>query len=302
MRFSLTLRPATGDPVSAKDIARFAELAESLGYYAVYITDHFYITSPNLHSVGAAAVVAGATETIKIGFAAYQAPLRHPIVAAKELASLDILSGGRFIAGLAAGSFEPEFAALGIPFKRRGAMLEESVQAIKALWTGDHVTFKGQFSSFENVTINPKPIQKPHPPVWIATWTAVPRAARRVAAHADGWQASGLHTDADALPLGVAQIEKACAEIGRDPAAIGRAYVNTIVQFGATPEKAWEDLTRESNAKREKHLCLLGDAAAIIRRIEILRAHGMQEISFQLAPWSYDTIRRIAGEVMPHFK
>ena len=178
MRFSLSLRPGSADPVSAKEIAEFSQLAEKLGYYAVYITDHYYITTPNLHSVGAAAVVAASTETVKIGFAAYQAPLRHPIAAAKELASLDILCNGRFICGLAAGSYEPEFKAFGIPFNRRGAMLEESVQAIKKLWTGDRVSFKGAFWSFENVTIHPKPIQKPHPPIWIATWTAVPRAAR----------------------------------------------------------------------------------------------------------------------------
>jgi probable F420-dependent oxidoreductase len=301
MRFSLSLRPGSADPVPAKDIARFAALAEELGFHAVYIADHFIITTPNLHSVGAAAVVAGATERIKIGFAAYQAPLRHPIAVAKELGSLDILSGGRFVAGLAAGSYEPEFRALGIPFKRRGAMLEESVKAIKALWTGDHVSFKGEFWSFENVTVAPKPIQKPHPPIWIATWTAVPRAARRVATYADGWQASGLHTDVESIPQGTAQIDKACAEIGRDPAAIGRAYVNTIVQFGATPEAAWEALQRETNAKREKQLCLLGDTKEIVRRIEAIRAQGMQEISIQLAPGSLDTMRKIAGEVMPQF-
>lgn len=302
MRFSLTLRPASGDPVSAKEIARFAALAESLGFYAVYITDHFYITTPNLHSVGAAAVVAGATDRIRIGFAAYQSPLRHPIAAAKELASLDILSGGRFIAGLAAGSFKPEFKALGVPFNRRGAMLDESVQAIKKLWTGDRVSFKGEFWSFENVTIHPKPIQKPHPPIWIATWTAVPRAARRVAKYADGWQASGLHTEVEAIPQGVAAIEAACAEIGRAPGEIGKAYVNTVVQFGATPDRAWEELTRQSNAKRDRSLCLLGDAGAMIGRIEALRGHGMDEMSFQLAPNGLATMRRIAEEVMPHFK
>jgi probable F420-dependent oxidoreductase len=300
MRFSLSLRPGSADPVPAKEIAAFSELAEKLGYYAVYITDHYYITTPNLHSVGAAAVVAASTEKVKIGFAAYQAPLRHPIAAAKELASLDILCNGRFICGLAAGSYEPEFKAFGIPFNRRGAMLEESVQAIKKLWTGDRVSFKGEFWSFENVTIHPKPIQKPYPPIWIATWTAVPRAARRVAKYADGWQASGLHTDVSAIPDGNAQIEKACAEIGRDPREIGRAYVNTIIQFGETPEKAWEAF--KSSAKREKHLCLLGDAKEIIRRIEAMRAVGMQELSIQLAPRSLDLMKKIANEVMPHFR
>lgn len=302
MRFSLTLRPDSGDPVLAGDIAAFARLGESLGYHAVYITDHYTITTPNLHSVGAAAVVAATTERIGIGFAAYQAPLRHPIAAAKELASLDILSNGRLIAGLAAGSFEPEFRALGLPFAQRGAMLEESIRAIKCLWTEDKASFAGDFWSFENVTIHPKPIQKPHPPIWIATWTAAPRAARRVALHADGWQASGLHSAVDALPGGIRHIEKACAEIGRHPEEIGRAYVNTIVEFGATPDDAWETLNRNSNAKRERDLCLLGDAAAINARIEAMQRCGMQEISFQLAPTALDTMRRIADEVMPHFR
>ena len=302
MRFSLSLRPRTGDPVTAKDIAAFAQLAEGLGYHAVYITDHYYITTPNLHSVGAAAVVAATTEKIKIGFAAYQSPLRHPVAAAKELASLDILSNGRLIAGIAAGSFEPEFRAFGLPFAQRGAMLEESVQAIKCLWTEDKASFSGAFWFFENVTIHPKPIQKPHPPIWIATWTAAPRAARRVAEHADGWQASGLHSAVEALPEGIGHIKEACVAIGRDPEEIGRAYVNTVVQFGSTPAEAWETLSRKSSAKRDRNLCLLGDAGTMIGRIEAMRGHGMQEISFQLGPWSLDVMRKIAQEVMPHFR
>jgi len=288
--------------VAAGAIAAFAQCAESLGFHAVYITDHYYITTPNLHSVGAAAVVAATTERIRIGFAAYQAPLRHPIAAAKELASLDILSNGRLIAGLAAGSFEPEFRALGLPFARRGAMLDEAVRAIRCLWTEDKASFAGDFWSFENVTIHPKPVQKPHPPIWIATWTAAPRAARRVAEHADGWQASGLHSAVDALPDGMRHIDEACVATGRDPKEIGRAYVNAIIEFGATPEDAWQTLTRNSNAKRERELCLLGDAAAIAGRIEAMQRCGMREVSFQLAPHALDTMRRIAGEVMPRFR
>ena len=143
MRMSLTLRPLDGRPVPARDIAAFSVQAEERGFHAIYLTDHLYYPSPNLHSVSAAAVVATATETIRVGFAAYQAPLRHPIAAAKELASLDILSDGRLIAGLAAGSYGPEFAAMGVPFDRRGAMLEEAIEAIKRLWTEDDVSFFG---------------------------------------------------------------------------------------------------------------------------------------------------------------
>ena len=302
MRMSLTLRPLDGRPVPARDIANFAVQAESLGFHAIYLTDHLYYPSPNLHSVGAAVAAAAATDSIQIGFAAYQAPLRHPIAAAKELASLDILSDGRLIAGLAAGSYAPEFAAMGLPFKRRGAMLEEAVEAIKLLWTEDDVSFSGEFWSFEGVTIAPKPIRKPHPPIWLATWTAAPRAARRVARLADGWQASGLHSSADALPDGGAQIDKACEALGRDPAEIGRAYVNAIVQFAETPDAAWQELSRMSAVERKRDLCLLGDADDVARQIETLRANGMQEISFLLAPQDLETMKRIAGAIMPRFR
>ena len=116
----------------------------------------------------------------------------------------------------------------------------ENWDKLAALWTDDVASFKGEFWSFDDVRIAAKPVQKPHPPIWLGTWTAAPRAARRVAKYAAGWQASGLHTPVAAVPEGWAHIEKACAEIGRNPGEIGKAYVNGIVHFGATPEEAWE--------------------------------------------------------------
>jgi probable F420-dependent oxidoreductase len=302
MKFSLSLRPMDDAPVPARKIAEYGALAESLGYHAIYATDHFYITSATFHSTSVVAVLAGATDRIKLGFSAYQAPLRHPIAVAKEFSMLDALSGGRLIAGLAAGSYAPEFEAFGVPFKRRGAMLEEALQAITLLWTKEAASFKGEFWSFDDVRIVAKPVQKPHPPIWLGTWTAVPRAARRVAKYAAGWQASGLHTPVEAIPEGLAQIEKACAEFGRNPGDIGKVYVNGIVNFGATPDKAWEEFTRHSNRSREKDLCFMGDTKDIVARVAALRAAGMDEISFLLGVDAEATIRRIAEEVMPEFR
>jgi hypothetical protein len=115
----------TDRPISAADIAAYGVMAEKLGFHAIYMTDHYYHLHANYPSLGAAAVLSAVTDTIKIGFSAYQAPLRHPIAAAKELAHLDALCSGRLIAGLAAGSYEKEFDAFGLPFKKRGAMLGE---------------------------------------------------------------------------------------------------------------------------------------------------------------------------------
>ncbi|MCG8542878.1 MAG: LLM class flavin-dependent oxidoreductase [Alphaproteobacteria bacterium] len=301
MRFSLTLRPMDDRPVSTNDIAQYAEFAENLGYYAIYATDHFYYTNATLHPTCNVAVLASVTERVRLGFSAYQLPLRHPIAAAKELCVLDGLSEGRLIAGLAAGSYAAEFAAFGLDFKRRGAMLEEGLDAVQRLWTTDNTSFAGEFWSFEDVNIRPKPVQTPHPPIWLGTWTAVPRAARRVAKYAAGWQASGLHTRIEDIPKGIAQIEKACADIGRDPAEIGKAYVNAVVHFGSSPEKAWEDLCRQSNRERNRDLCFLGEPKDVIARLETLREHGMDEVSFLLGLDHFQTMEMLAKDVMPHF-
>jgi probable F420-dependent oxidoreductase len=301
MKFSISMSSGTDRPISAADIAAYGVMAEKLGYHAVYMTDHYYHLHANYHSLGAAAVIAAATNTIKIGFSAYQAPLRHPVAAAKELAHLDALCSGRLIAGLAAGSYKDEFDAFGLPFKKRGAMLGESLEIYKLLWTQDNVSFDGEFWTFENVTIAPKPVQNPFPPIWIGTWTAAPRAARRVAEHASGWQASGLHTSVADLSEGWTYIEKACDEIGRNPAEIGRAYVNGVIHFAETEDKAWSEFTRHSNRNRERDLCFMGNSDDIADRIEALRHAGVQEVSFLLGVDAVSSIETIATEIMPRF-
>lgn len=301
MRFSLSMSTGTDCPISARDIAAYGALAERLGYHALYLTDHYYHAGPNFHSVGAAAAVAAATTSIKIGFSAYQAPLRHPIAAAKELSHLDALCEGRLIAGLAAGSYDEEIEAFGLNFKSRGAMLGESLEAYKLLWTQDNVSFAGKFWSFENVTIKPKPVQNPHPPIWIGTWTAASRAARQVAEHAAGWQSSGLHTSVGDIPAGWAYIEKACADIDRDPTSIGRAYVNGVIHFAETADKAWAEFSRHSNRNRERDLCFMGNAGDIAARVTALQDAGVEEVSFLLGVDAHDVIKTIAADIMPQF-
>ncbi|HAA92082.1 MAG TPA: LLM class F420-dependent oxidoreductase, partial [Rhodospirillaceae bacterium] len=169
MKFSISLTSGTDRAISAGEITDFAQQAEALDYHAIYITDHYYHNHPNFHSVSAAAVLCAATRRVKLGFSAYQVPLRHPIAVAKKFTMLDALSEGRFIAALATGSYDKEFEAFGIPFNKRGRMMDEGIRAIKRLWTEDSVDFEGDFWSFENVSVKPKPVQKPHLPIWIAS-------------------------------------------------------------------------------------------------------------------------------------
>jgi probable F420-dependent oxidoreductase len=301
MRFSISMTTGTDRPISARDIEKYAQNVEKLGYYAIYLPDHYYHHYCNFHAMSAAAVTAAVTKTVKIGFSAYQVPIRHPIAVAKKFAMLDALSEGRVIAGLATGSFAGEFTALGLDFKKRGAMMDEGLEAIKRLWTEESVKHSGEFWSFEDVAIEAGPVQKPYPPIWIASWTGGGRPARRVAEHGDGWQASGLHTPIAQLTEGWAHIAKAAEDIGRNPADIGRAYVNTVTHFGSDPESAWNDFIKlsEKNKSRHKDLCFMGTPDDVAAKVNELKEAGMDELSFLLGVDDHEKTEIIAKEVMP---
>ncbi len=303
MKFSISLTSGTDKPISATEIQTFAKNTEALGFHGIYVTDHFYHNNPNFHSISAAAVLCAATKRLQIGFSAYQVPLRHPIVTAKEIAMLDALSGGRLVAAFATGSYKKEFEALGIPFNQRGKMLDEGILAIRQLWENDIASFSGAFWSFENVSVVPKPVQKPQMPIWIASWSGGGRPAARVAEFGDGWQASGLHTPIEQLSTGWSHILAACELIKRDPATIKRAYVNTIVHFGSSPESAWTDFINQSekNSERRRELSLMGNEEHICARIDELQEAGMEEISFLLGVGEADKASMLAAEVMPKF-
>ena len=303
MKFSISLTSGTDKPVSAAEIQAFAKSTEALGFHGIYVTDHFYHNNPNFHSVSAAAVLCAATKHLQIGFSAYQVPLRHPIVVAKEFAMLDALSEGRLVTAFATGSYEKEFEALGIPFNQRGKMLDEGIRAIRRLWENDMVSFCGDFWSFKNVSVTPKPVQKPRMPIWIASWSAGGRPAARVAEFGDGWQASGLHTPIEQLSTGWSHIMAECDLIKRDPATIKRAYVNTVVHFGSSPESAWNDFISQSdkNSERHRELCLMGNEEQICTGIDELQGSGMEEISFLLGVGEADKAGILAADIIPRF-
>jgi len=207
--FSIVMGRASS--LDAHRAGRYAARAEELGFRSLLMGDHLYMENPIGHSVLLAASVAAATERIPIGFCAYVLPLRHPLHAAKELAEIDRLSGGRLIAGLAAGSNAREFGLFGVPFEERGARLDEGLEILTRLWTGEPVTFVGRFHQLDGVRLAPVPVQKPHPPIWIGSWTGNRKSADRVVRYAAGWQASGLHTSVEEFRIGWEHVRAAAA-------------------------------------------------------------------------------------------
>ncbi|WP_026343321.1 TIGR03619 family F420-dependent LLM class oxidoreductase [Nocardia sp. BMG111209] len=179
--------------VTGADQARLARWAERLGYEMISVPEHFVIPSGHVERSGAhylaaypaMAYLAGATERIRVNSCIAILPLQHPIVTAKALASMDWLSGGRVTVTFGVGWLPEEFEALGVPFGERGARSEEYIRAILELWTAAEPEFEGEYVSFRDVRFEPKPIQRPHPPVWFGG--DAPPVLRRAARYASGW-------------------------------------------------------------------------------------------------------------------
>ena len=176
------------------------------------------------------AFLSGCTSRIKLLTSVMVVPHRPPIAAAKILATIDVLSGGRLLLGVGAGWMMEEFALLGAPFAERGTVTDEYLEAFKALWTQQRPTYTGRHVNFAEVIFEPKPIQKPHPPIWVGGES--PAALRRAVKLGDAWypgnnsQTEPLDTPAR-LATAIASLRRLAQTAGRDPASLA---VNLIVQ------------------------------------------------------------------------
>lgn len=200
---------------SAHPPARQLELArrvEALGYESVWLGDHVAFHHPMYESTTLLAAYAAVTTRVRLGTAVYLLALRPAAIAAKVTATLDALSGGRFIFGVGVGGENPkEFELCGVPHGERGARVTEAIDAVRALWRDTPATFKGRFTSFEGVSIDPKPVQRPGPPIWIGgrSDAALARAGRQ----GDGWVSYVVQPARYAQSLD--KIRRAAAAAGR---------------------------------------------------------------------------------------
>ena len=172
--------------------------------------------------------IAGQTSKIRLVTSVLIVPHRNPLIAAKSLATLDLLSEGRLVVGVGVGWMREEFQALGLPpFEERGAVTDEYIRAFKVLWTEDDPHFEGKYISFDDISFLPKPVQKPHPPIWVGGESRP--ALRRTAELADGWYPLGSNPT---FPMGTPEQLKAGLErlagyaerFGRDPSTIETIY------------------------------------------------------------------------------
>jgi probable F420-dependent oxidoreductase len=235
--------PNSGPTARPGPLAEIARRGDELGFYCMVAGDHILvpddIDSPYPYTVGGQfpggesgeyleqltllTYLAGVTRQIRLVPSVMIVPYRPPLLAAKVLATLDVLSQGRLILGVGVGWMEEEFEALGSPpFSERGAVTNEYLQAFKELWTSDSPNFEGKYCRFSNIKFLPKPAQKPHPPIWIGGQSR--RAIHRAAELGNGWHPVGAIPAAplepEELSQNLALLRRYAERAGRDPAEL----------------------------------------------------------------------------------
>jgi probable F420-dependent oxidoreductase len=228
MQFSITLPncmqiPAITQPweyaLTGRDLARVAAEADRLGFDKAFVPEHFLTPTPHLelsgnhyfHAATAQSFFAGATSRIKLGTILTLLPLHNPVILAKALATLDWLSEGRAQVTFGVGWLREEFDIIGVPFSARGRRADECLEAMFTLWHDEAPSYQGEYVSFADVGFGPKPVQKPHPPIWFGGDSDA--ALRRIARFGDGW-APWLTKPAD-LPARLDMLRSAPGYDGR---------------------------------------------------------------------------------------
>jgi probable F420-dependent oxidoreductase len=256
---------------STEAIVTVAQQAEALGFDSVWVSDHIVVPLSAIPRFGEVffepfttlAYVAGKTQRIRLGTSVIILPYRHPLFMGKALATLDVLSGGRLIVGAAVGWLAEEFEALGIPFTERGARSDEALKVMRALWTEAEPKFEGKFFRFASVKAEPKPLQKPHPPIWIGG--SSPAAFRRAAEFADAWHPS--HRSIEEIAAGAKRFKELAKARGRDMKRleiVARVPLRVVVN-GKVPDS---------------RPLLVGTPEQIVNDIGVYRAAGVTGFMF----------------------
>lgn len=233
-------------------IKAFAQAAEELGLTHLRVPDQVIRpdSGPLHEPLTMMALIAGATETIELVPSVIILPARQTVLVAKQMATLDVLSGGRVRMGVGIGKDAVEYAALGADFSNRGARCEEQMALLRQLWTQETVIFDGKWDQVSGAGIDPLPIQRPIP-MWIgATAVPIPRIRRRIGQLADGWF---VLCSPDEFPAVRDDILREAAAVGRDPASIGTEAGVAVV---GPREPEWQSRVAGWRAAGLTHLCL----------------------------------------------
>jgi probable F420-dependent oxidoreductase len=302
MEFGICI-PHYGKPIDTAKILDTVRRAEELGFDSVWVTDHLLVPQTleiiyrdhMLEPLALLNYVAAITTRVKIGTSVIILPYRNPIVVAKMLATTDQLSAGRLIFGAAVGWMEPEFAALKAPFTERGAYSDECLRLIKTLWTQEKVSFAGRYFAFTDMQASPRPLQLPHPPIWVGGNS--PRARRRVAEFGDGWHATAMPLDE--LKVGIADVRSRWERRGRAGEPIFSMRLPCSIE-GVSQE------ILHYPPRRPGRQSLAGSIAGIVDQLGAYQELGICHLALEMSTQSHEatcaSLEAFANRIKPHFR
>jgi probable F420-dependent oxidoreductase len=291
--------------VDMEHIRKFVAKAEDLGYDSLWLQERIISDFAMLEPVSLLNYVAAITRSLRLGISVVLLTLRNPIQLAKSLSTLDCMSGGRLIlgVGLGGGHLSSHEAVFGYSREKRVRRFVEALQVMKLVWTEPKASFEGIFWSFKDVSMEPKPIQKPHPPVWFGGHHE--NALRRAVKHGSGWMGAGSSSSA-AFIRESAMIRGLLEEVKRDPAEFGiakRVYLAVDNDRGRAERRLREWFAvRYKNADLGSRVSVWGGPEECTEKIrEIVRA-GAKQIVFNPVFDEMEHLELCAQEIMPHLQ
>ncbi|MFL6797506.1 MAG: LLM class flavin-dependent oxidoreductase [Xanthobacteraceae bacterium] len=293
----------------AKALVEYGVRMEQLGFDSVWVWDHILLgVDPNfplIESLILLTAIAARTTRIKLGTGVLVLPMRNPVILAKQLASMDQLSDGRLLMGMASGWYRREFNAIGVPFEQRGKIMDENLDILKRFWTEDLVTAKFRNYDIPAGVMFPKPVQKPHPPLLIGGY--VDRVLQRAAVSGDGWLTYFYRPESFAKSW--QKIRGFAREAGKDPDKLLNASQLPI--FVGKPRQAVESqmmewLTKEWDfaawSESTKESAIMGTVDECVEQLKAHLAVGTQKLIFVPYKYQMEQIETIAREVIPRLK
>jgi probable F420-dependent oxidoreductase len=310
MRIGVSV-PNVGLDHGKETVLPVAQAAERLGFDSVWAAHHVVMSyeresqypyqrsgtevamTPGmqwLDPVVTLSMIAGVTERIGLGTSVYVLPYRDPVTLAAELAALDVLSDGRLTLGVGAGWMREEFEAIGVPPGERGARTDEHIEALKTLWTDDPATFKGRFTSFENVVLATRPRTEGGPPIWVGGNTEP--GLRRALRFGEGWH--GFEVFPEEISDIRQQLERLGDEVGRDPAELELSVARGLIPPG-----------REEESFIPDRRMLGGSADKVVDELGLYAEAGVGLVLIQvslLAPLVPEALEWVAAEILPQLR
>ncbi len=290
-------------PIDLQLVREFLSKAEMLGYESLWVQEQIISDAPILEPVTLLTYAAALTSKLRLGTSVLLPVIRNPVQLAKSLATLDQLSQGRLIVGVGIGGPHVPEAVFGVSRERRAGRFVEGLQVMKVFWTQPRATMSGEFWHFENVPMEPKSVQKPHPPLWFGARDAV--ALKRAVRHGDGWMGAGSSSTADFVQQ-VALLRRFLDEAKRDPATFPfskRVYIALDDDRDRAEQRLREWFgMRYKNADMAPRVSVWGSRAECVDRLAELVRAGARHLLLNPVFDEIEHLELLAREVIPRLQ